>query len=396
MSVPRITQIAGIRNISIVTFSLLLFLTTIQSIAQQKMPMNFSFNLKADTSKVRIYKPVTTDKTHDVRTLVLRMKYGDDEILNPEDAKDMAEGFCNVISIDLVYTDYQELDVQNLLNKKRLTELYFIAPDIFNQSTVEWKFIKQMGYSSEEDARKLFHGFVIHYIKVVPATREEFMKSLAELRSADLNDTALYRPLDRCINYKKQLLCVDLTGSMSPYFMQVFFWLKLQESDDSLRFSFFNDGDMKPDYLKRTGSVGGVYTFKTNVPDTIAKYAVNCISGGGGGDSPENNVEAILKGLKTYPDTKEVVIVVDNWADMRDYSYISDIKKPVRVVLCGTNLYGVKRFINPQYLDLARKTGGSIHTMEEDIENLAKLKEGEEISIGGTKYLLSGGKFFKV
>jgi hypothetical protein len=80
---------------------------------------------------------------------------------------------------------------------------------------------------------------------------------------------------------------------------------------------------------------------------------------------------------------------------MRDYSMLAEVKQPVKVIVCGTDYYGLKTPVNTQYLDLARKTRGSIHTIEEDIEDLADKKDGEEIVIGGNKYLIRGGKFYR-
>jgi len=87
---------------------------------------------------------------------------------------------------------------------------------------------------------------------------------------------------------------------------------------------------------------------------------------------------------------KKIILVADNWADMRDYSLIGTIKKPVSVILCGTS-----DGINTQYIDLARSTGGSLHTIEEDIENLMKIREGSEVKIGKDVYILNGGRFRK-
>ena len=64
--------------------------------------------------------------------------------------------------------------------------------------------------------------------------------------------------------------------------------------------------------------------------------------------------------------------------------------RPVRVILCGTQ-FG----INKQYLDLARATNGPVHTMEEDIENLMRLKEGEKITMQKQTFIIKNGRFVK-
>ena len=62
--------------------------------------------------------------------------------------------------------------------------------------------------------------------------------------------------------------------------------------------------------------------------------------------------------------------------------------KPVRIIVCGGNGY-----VNPAYLYIAWKTGGSVHTLEKDIQDMSKLQEGSILEIGEKRYLLSGGKF---
>jgi len=58
------------------------------------------------------------------------------------------------------------------------------------------------------------------------------------------------------------------------------------------------------------------------------------------------------------------------------------------VIVCG-----VFDAINKDYLKLVRDTKGSLHLIEEDIYNLAEIKEGETIKIHGVKYKLVKGEF---
>jgi hypothetical protein len=114
------------------------------------------------------------------------------------------------------------------------------------------------------------------------------------------------------------------------------------------------------------------------------------MSNGSGGDAPENDLEALRESIKMNPDGEQILIA-DNWAPLKDYSLIGDITRPVRIVLCGTQ-WGV----NVDYLNLARATGGSVHTMENDLLDLAKMNEGEEVSIGRETFKISKGKFVKI
>lgn len=74
---------------------------------------------------------------------------------------------------------------------------------------------------------------------------------------------------------------------------------------------------------------------------------------------------------------------------MRDFELIKNLKKPVKVILCG-----MPKKINTEYIDLAYQTKGSIHTIEEDIKDiLLEIKEGEIIEINHQKFKLKDGEF---
>ncbi|MCC6372327.1 MAG: hypothetical protein IT236_15090 [Bacteroidia bacterium] len=391
--IPAILQKIIAMRFVLLAFTLIL---NLQTFAQaRKMPVTVHFSLRVDTTKERVYHLHPKDENEAIKTVALKMKYGDSEIMNPEAASVLREVGCNIISVEVVYTDYQKQDVQDLLNRKRLTELFFLCPEVFTQSLTQWKYVEQLGYATEDDAKKLFHGIVIKYLKVPAYTPATAATLLGDIKNPRSRDTSFHHVFRKHIKFRDELVAVDFTGSMSPYYMQLLQWLYMNNNTRKLGFSFFNDGDSTADHLKRMGNVGGVYLFKTNAVDTIAKHAYRCMAGGFGGDTPENNIEALLKGVKQYPECKEVVMLVDNWADMRDYSMMAEVKLPVKVIVCGTNCYGIKSPVNPQYLELARKTGGSISTMEEELEDLGKRREGDEVSLEGVTYVIRSGKFMR-
>ncbi len=142
------------------------------------------------------------------------------------------------------------------------------------------------------------------------------------------------------------------------------------------------------DDLKRTGKVGGTYYVKTDDIAVLNKKLKKAQQRGGGGDGPENNVEAVLYGLSKNPAITEVIMIADNWATPRDLELLRRVRKPIHVIVCGSSIR-----VNPEYLNLARSTGGSVHTMEEDLTNLARLHEGQSITISGVKYKIKSGKF---
>jgi hypothetical protein len=190
-------------------------------------------------------------------------------------------------------------------------------------------------------------------------------------------------------NWKDMLVITDVTGSMSPYTAQWMTWLKLNFKKRPTKMHvFFNDGNWTYDRDKVAGKTGGIYTVEANTEADIYNTAFETMRNGGGSDMPENNIEATLRGIEQCSDCGDVVMIADNWATPRDLAFLNQVKRPVKVIVCGS--WGG---INTKYLDLARATGGSVHTMEEDLTNLAKLSEGETINIGTQKFIIKNGKF---
>jgi hypothetical protein len=57
---------------------------------------------------------------------------------------------------------------------------------------------------------------------------------------------------------------------------------------------------------------------------------------------------------------------------------------------------GVTERLNLNLLEIAYQTGGSIHTMEADLLDIAKIGEGKNFSIGNLNFRMSGGKFIQL
>ncbi len=206
-----------------------------------------------------------------------------------------------------------------------------------------------------------------------------------------LLDSTVIKVLNRN-KWTNMAITADLTGSMSPYTAQLLLWFKLHTADKKVKqFVFFNDGNMTPDNKKVIGSTGGIYDARASSFEDVNVLARKTMMAGCGGDGPENNVEALLKAIGLCPDCNELIMIADNWAPVKDISLLAKVKKPVRVILCGTS-FG----INVQYLNLARATGGSVHTMEKDLTELIKLKENEEVVLNKQRFRIEKGVFVLV
>lgn len=197
---------------------------------------------------------------------------------------------------------------------------------------------------------------------------------------------------ERQPTWKNTHIVMDVTGSMSPYIAKTMAWLKdSQKSDLVTAFTFFNDGNLTPDNIKITGNVGGVYSIENSNFNAVYNELKSTMQKGGGGDLPENNIEATLKGIATYPNCDEIIMVADNFASPRDLALVKKLNVPVHVILCGSSFGGS----NIDYIQLAYDTGGSIHTIEEDLD-MKGIQPNKTIKIGHHYYTILEGKIIHV
>ncbi len=209
----------------------------------------------------------------------------------------------------------------------------------------------------------------------------------------------LYRLRKKFVN---KIIVTDITGSMSPYMEEVMLWhaLNFVESEgQGTKYLFFNDGNDLADADKIVGETKGFYYTEGNRKDFGS--ILGSMRRGmryGGGDGPENDIEALLAATSKREKNDEVILIADNYSTMRDIELLSELKIPVRVVVCGVedSMYDFgDTGISEEYLDLARETGGSIHTIKEDVFDLAQVQEGNSIVIDGIEYQLNYGKFIR-
>jgi len=287
----------------------------------------------------------------------------------------------NFISIDNAYTkgtatselNFSYLGTKEIERRKKIEAERIAA---------EEKRIKEEAIAFEKKCKKLG-------ITVEEGRRREALEMV--LGDGATNDTVVSVVLKRNKWTEKLIVC-DLTGSMAPYAAQLAVWYQLNYlKEQNLQFIFFNDGDNMPDNKKKIGNTGGIYYSPSNGVDSLFKTIAKVASNGWGGDCPENNMEALIKGVKVAKPYKELVMIADNHAPVKDISLLKDFKAPVHIILCGANDYVLE-----DYLTIAWKTGGSVHTMEEDITKLATMLEGQEIVIGKNMYKIMGGEFVKI
>jgi hypothetical protein len=215
-------------------------------------------------------------------------------------------------------------------------------------------------------------------------------EALIDDPTPDTSEFSIYHILKRNRSRLQRVIVMDLTGSMYPYARQVRSWLQLNLRADTARhyFVFFNDGDNKKDEAKRIGMTGGIYVCYAKNEEELIKVMKTVVKNGNGGDYPENVIEALLLAQKRFPYAQDLILIADNWAKVRDISLLPRVKKPVRVILCGVTS-GME--INPDYLNIAYKTKGSVHTIEEDLYDLNKCIKERYMHINGFTYKIQNG-----
>ena len=404
---------------------------------------------------------------HDTNLLVLPFDYADSKADVNKFKKMLSNVQRPIERIDFVYTHYRvsESFNQEKLNRARLEIFRKAAPYVFDNNLIEWKFYEQVNELSLDQNKKLFHGFVIHFldqngytgnngkltteeeIKEIEKLLKTFKSSSTERTVGEIRELPTkYVPIlkrkrkkgilydskflwiwrkktpvsydttwiDKTIggkygylgqdtvvlrtlrNYEDVWKCSyvveDVTGSMYPYIAQTLAWKKMR-LDSSLieHFVFFNDGDSKPD--GPIGRSGGAYYIKSHDFEEIGNEISRVMRKGSGGMGPENNVEATLFAEKKYDQTDSYILIADNWAPIRDMKISNKIEKPTHIILCGVR--GGK--MHHSYIKLALETGGTLHTIEEDIDDIRQMKPGDIFKMGKQKWKYLGkGKIILV
>jgi len=357
--------------------------------AQKTNKVGLNFTIDTDTVIVPKYKlnNIGTTKTF------FQMAYGSHRIINPQNAK-MLKGLA-IQKIEMVYTDYPKDSDMVLLNQKRLAALYLLMPELFTNPLIEWKLVKQTKVRSAEQAVNMFHGFVITYRPQPSAASEiSYLKNILKQKEAPA-DSLVLKVLDRNKQQwagKNNLVVADVTGSMSPYLAGLVLWLNLNAQINTYdKFVFFNDDDSDSHTQSTAFDKTGIWHIQDKNFDKVIDILAEAMAKG---SHTENVLEALFYGMKKFPDTQEIILVADHWESPCDMTLMAELKKltiPVRVVLCG-----IQGTVNLDYLEIARATGGSFHTIEDDISQTMLSGVGKTVDILGQKYRIEASGFVVV
>ena len=340
-----------------------------------------------DTVMVKKYIPTQNG----FNALKVSMSPGGHHVLHENSLKKIKNQ--TIVGIDLVYTDYPKNANLHELNRARIIEIYKHLPQAFDRGMVEWRIIKQTGVHSKEQMKQFFHGCVVYYrpFQGFGAEQEEISDVLNG--KAKPKDSTLLKVFHRNKDWKNMLVVCDVTGSMSPYTAQLLLWIKANQKMKTFKqIVFFNDDDNRSTTQENGLDQTGIWPIESENSNKVIQKAFEAMEKG---QHEENNLEAICYAIKKFPENKEnVVMIADNWedpCDMKLLHFLEEQKIPVKIVVCGV----VDR-INLNYLKIAHKTGGSVHTMEEDLYNISKIGEGQTFKIGKMRFKMSRGTFIQL
>jgi len=295
----------------------------------------------------------------------------------------------DIYFLDFVYDKaFEELDVKLALghSRQKISIQYIGTKEIERRKKDEEVRI----IAEEEEMKKRREEFALRMKERGKSEIEGYKEELKEYRNEESN--VVFEVLNRNNRWHNKLIVCDLTGSMNPYFGDLVKWYSNEiKKDKNLQFVFFNDGDDIDDEMKVIGKTGGIYYSDKPSLKSIIDLMAKVQYAGDGGDGAENNIEAIIEGAKQARAFNSLIMIADNNAPVKDMVLLDKVNKPVHIILCG-----VDDWVEEDYLTIAYRTKGSIHTMDEDFNNIGRTRSGGRITINGIEYLLMSNRFVRV
>lgn len=196
-----------------------------------------------------------------------------------------------------------------------------------------------------------------------------------------LESSPIYKSLE-LLDSEKIALVMDVTASMNSKLAGLNWWIF--NNEDTLRltsYTFFNDGDKQSNNKKKVGFTGGFY--QTNLIGQVASTIMEAMYAGSGGDSEENDMEAVLFALTSDTQCEAALLIADNCSEVRDMSLLNGVNKKIHVLVCAN-----PNVVRVEYLDIAKRTGGDL-IVNGIRYKLDSLKIGDQYAVGKATYRLT-------
>ncbi|MBV4360120.1 hypothetical protein [Pinibacter aurantiacus] len=108
-----------------------------------------------------ILVPKYTQPTESNESLLLKMNFGQPDILDTTGIWKLKG--AQILSVDLVFTDYPSSQDLKPLNRKRYNNLLNLIPINIHDNIISWQMIRQLDGKDKESSLGLLHGWVINY-----------------------------------------------------------------------------------------------------------------------------------------------------------------------------------------------------------------------------------------
>lgn len=313
-----------------------------------------------DTSLTKTSSVATTSRSHTEQSKAL-----------PSVAPELADTVSKVISL---------LPIQN-------------APDKAENS--DYKTESPIGYTVEPIITKtiLLNPITYPEISLNQPIEEDIHKRIEQrILTSDSIVTKVWERNKN--NWRNVAIVGDFTSSMYPYATELFTWLDKNRRNKSIQGAvFFTDCDSLGHEVIPDQTSGKMFTIrnweKANVLSTFIEASRNTQRNI---RLAENNLEAIIYAQNTFPTIQSFVLIADNGSPIKDMHLLTQIKKPVHIIVCGST-YEENAGIQPDLIQLAVTTKGALHTATTDLSTLTTIKPGTQIEVGGKSYKYKKGRF---
>jgi hypothetical protein len=341
------------------------------------------------------------------RTYVLNFKYYEKVTTRTYEAGD----YINVLDMDYKYFGSKAIEDRKAEQIRALAErdsLYKIRELEMKRSAElrEIQFAKQAELREKSFNAKAAVGLNSPFLfmnnpheilqKNIEKIQAELDKDEQFFEKIGFTICAAMHRMDKTEDFLRTLIVTDLTGSMTPYMNEVLVWHALQAvNTDENQYLFYNDGRVRYKNGRKVPGGGGLFYTDNIELDHIIKTMKKVRNNYSGGDGPENDMEALITASEMGKGYGTVILIADNFSPIKDKKKMETFVRlniPVKIILAGAER---SMFVHEDYLELAYRTGGSIHTLTEDITNLMEVKDGGSITILGSVYRVSRGCFLK-
>lgn len=310
------------------------------------------------------------------------MGFGKSQPLQPIVLDTFPQAQWKLKEIRVVYSSYPNNQFFESLNQQRIRAVEKELPrEFLPVPTI--RLIRQTGAKDQKQAASLAHGVglifepVLDSSTTIPNDRADSTQiesptaAIPEQKNHAIHIDATQIGTDSTVlnvferhqqDWKDSVVIItDLTYSMAPFTWQVLQWhQEIRKEKVVLGYVFFNDGAGKSDQAKKIGATGGVYITEAQQTDSLANLMSLVMAQGDGGDIPENDIEALLAAMNSFPHAQEYILIADTKSSIRDWPLLYKLNKPVRVILARATYSSSS--IQPQYIDLALRHGGSLYS----------------------------------